>query len=70
MSMISPLVNVVPGAWAGTTRIETIHFSIQTCDKRGKKLTVGGQPPKTTVVANNKPVALKEVDKYAVLFIC
>lgn len=56
------IVQVVPGAWAGTTRIETVHFKIQTCDKRGKKLTVGGQPPKTAVAANNKPVTLKEVD--------
>jgi len=56
------IVNVVPGAWAGTSKVTLVHFFVQTRDKRGKNLTVGGQGPKTTITSNNKNIAIKSVD--------
>jgi len=55
-------VHVVPGAWAGTSKVETVSFLCQTKDKRGKDLTVGGQAPKTTATSNNKNIPVKLVD--------
>jgi len=56
------IVNVVPGAWAGTSKVETVFFHCQTKDKRGNNLTVGGQAPKTEIHANNKNIPVKLTD--------
>jgi filamin len=56
------IVNVVPGAWAGTSKVETVYFLCQTKDKRGNNLTVGGQAPTTTVGGNNKNIPVKLAD--------
>lgn len=56
------IVNVVPGAWAGTSKVEIVSFLCQTKDKRGKNLTVGKQAPNTVITAKNKNIPVKLVD--------
>jgi len=46
-------VNVVPGAWAGTSVIETLTVSVRSRDKRGKDITVGGQAPQAEIKSND-----------------
>jgi len=46
-------VDIVPGAWAGKSNMETFYFVVRANDKRGRPLTVGGAKISVTVKKPN-----------------
>jgi len=57
-------VNIKPGAFAGTSFIESFSFVIHTRDKRGTSLKEGGQNVKTTITdPKGTLVELRQTDK-------
>jgi hypothetical protein len=46
-------VDILPGAWAGKSAMETFYFVVRAMDKRGRPLTVGGAKIAVTVKKPN-----------------